>query len=118
MAKLSDLIGKILEMWSVPTAQLLPGMLQMIFMKKDWGLPNVSEKSQITEQKIIAISFKCLRAVQCGKMTRCLLHDFGKRNLRERDDRVSTVVVSGMSARMIAKSISEDGLFSSFTLSE
>ena len=83
-------------------------MLQMISMKKDWGLPNVSEKSQITEQKIIAISFKCLfplRAVQRGEMTGCLLRDFGKQNLREQDDQMSTIVVNGMSARRIAKSI-------------
>ena len=102
-------------------------MLQMISMKKDWGLPNVSEKSQITLQKFTAISFKFLlfplRAVQCGEMTGCLLRDFGKHNLRERDDRVSTIVVSSeMSARMIAKSIQfgvqKMACMSSFMLSE
>ena len=37
-------------------------------------------------------------------MTGCLLRDFSKRNLRERDDWVSTVVESGIVSRRIAKS--------------
>ena len=70
--------------------------------KCKWGKPNYFTK-------FTAISFKCLlfplRAVQHGEMTGCLHRDFGEQNLRELDDRESTIVVNGMSARRIAKSI-------------
>ena len=101
MAKLSDLL----------TAQFLRRVWhasddlyeeELGTSKCKWEKPNYFTK-------FTAISFKCLlfplRAVQRGEMTGCLLRDFGKQNLREQDDRVSTIVVNGMSARRIAKSI-------------
>ena len=100
MAKLSDLL----------TAQLLPrvrhasdDLYEEGTSKCKWEKPNYFTK-------FTAISFKCLlfplRAVQRGEMTGCLLRDFGKQNLREQDDRVSTIVVSGIASRRIGKKVS------------